>query len=123
LRNRAFRVVVENYIDISKDPKISLAFYEDFLIKNIAFDTLLILTKLLSGHDDNKEKSGKEGKLNEGLVQKEKAILKPRTMNLRTALYNFSQKNLDSLKQKEIINQLPHSFLVELLENIAETRY
>ncbi len=119
LRDKAINVITNNY------RKIFEPFYEDFLIKNLTYDTTLALVKFISGHNHNKvvRHHGLHGENNkEELIEKEKEKLKPHTINLRAVLYKFVQRNLKTLTENQTAKQLPNSFLVDLLRNMTEAQ-
>jgi len=137
LRDIAFSVLTKNLLEIPQDKKISPTFYEDFLIRNIALDTVLILVNFISGHNYKrkapsyeKRSKGFSGQsdnqvddfIDEGQAAKEKEKLEPKTKNLRTALNNFVWANLKALKESRTAKEFPSSFLVGLLGVVIETQ-
>ena len=125
LRDEALNVLTNNFIEISKNQKISESFYEDFLIKNVTFDTTVTLVNFISGHNYKKViKYGLFTKIEmtdeEEVIEEEKEKLKPQTMNLRCALYDFAWTNLKTLTENKIVKQLPNAFLVDLLRNMKD---
>ncbi len=132
LRNKALTVVTQNYLEIPKNQETNAKFYEDFLLKNIGPDTLLILANFTSGPHMDKEISGpltpkglalkllSNQSSQKELKEEEKEKLRVETTNLRTALYSFVRRNLKSLKEDQIVQRLPNAFFIELLENIPD---
>ena len=126
LRDKALAVIINNYKEISKDQTISPTIHEDFLIKNVAWNTLLDLINFISGRNYKNEISfGNLSRLGippEKLIEEEKEVLKPQTLNLRNALSRFIQKNLKPLKQKKISSKFPNDFLMDMLEDLTEVQ-
>ncbi len=121
-RDKAISAVISNYKEIFKTQ--NAAFYEDFLIKNIAVDTVLTLVNFVTGslaekseysyYDETKEIQEK--------IEEEKETLLPYTMNLRAALSRFVETNVDALKENGIMKEIPHAFLVDLVRTLPKAK-
>jgi uncharacterized protein (DUF1697 family) len=123
LRDKVIYFLTNNYIEATKNQNMPV--FEDFLIKNIALETVSTLANFVSGCPVKIQvscelfsKSNHKGERVEGLKEK----LQPVTINLRDALYGFVQTNLETLTQTKIIEKIPHEFLVDLLRRITKTQ-
>ena len=67
LRNEAINFILKNYPQICQEHQTNLEFYENFLIRNIALDTLVLLTSFIYGPENsqNIEKKRTDGSHNE----------------------------------------------------------
>jgi len=111
LRRIALDVVLNNYLEISEDEKTSPTLYEDFLIKNIALDTVLDLGKFIYGHNLKTARPSPTELELRNLREK----IESRTVNLKLALVEFIQTNFKILHEKKIAEELPGRFLADLL--------
>ncbi len=136
LRDITLKIILPNYLEISKDQNISPAFYEDFLIKNIAIDTVVGLANFIYGHNFktdrtnstisdlanfiygdkfNTDRIGLTASDLKTLTKKERQNREPETLNLKPALLNFIQKNLIIISEKNLAEDLPNLLLFDLL--------
>jgi len=106
LKNKAFDIVIKDYVKICLEQKDDVPFYEAFLIKNVNQDTILRFAKLISPEEIQKSSLNSESPQDE-------AISDEWIINLRTVVMNFVKENFEMLKAQRITAELPNAFFVD----------
>ena len=120
LRDKALRVITKDYFEISKEP-MNPRYYENFLIKNIAFDTISTILSFINGSNykgtNNSLLSiGKDLKKEE----RERERLEPEIKNLKPAVFDFTQDNMKNFHETGFASKFTNEFLVELVLYVTE---
>jgi len=110
LRDKALGFITKNFIEISKgqNKNTKMTFYEDFLIKNIDTDTIVILANFLSTNSSEKPASN-------GYQESEIQMFGQETRKLRSAVFGFAQQNMKILRANKIAKNFSKTFLIDLV--------
>ena len=134
LRDKAICVIHANYQEIPQDQK---NFYENFLIKNITFDTIFPLINFISGHNYKREKPKLIAKpkeinafpppswnttVNKEESESEKKKLEPEIPNLIAAFDRFILINLPTLEMRRDVEKLHQAYLIDLVQRLPKTQ-
>ena len=99
LRNLTLAFVMNNFIEISKDQKAPPTFYEDFLIKNIAFETILDLGKFIYGHYFKRGPSQNKRPIHENNLRERITATKALTSDHNTGLLQTFEDRLKDIEK------------------------
>ncbi len=109
---KAVRIMIENYAKISHEFK----FYEDFLMRNVSFDTILQLVSFVYG-ESYKDLLPEKGVCYDyqSLSETAKETFQKDVFNLKETLICFAHENFEQLKENKVAGDFPKDFLLDLL--------
>ena len=115
LKVGAVSYIVNNFYTVCQEYEKKWQSFEDFLVKSVDTSTISLLVKLTNPKDSGIiTTTGLIYTRTGGWEDLDKAMEK-RTVNLKQACLTFAQKNFRKLREKNICQEFPNSFLMELV--------
>ena len=95
---------------------------EDFLIKNIEMKTISTFVNFVYWQYSEIIERNKMFYCGLQVLKESKDSIKQGTVSLKRALLDFSQRNFQEIREKNIILELPNQFLADLFESVTEAK-